>query len=50
MNLFSLLDQTATRYPEHGAVFHGLEQVLTWRELRSRIEPVCRHPAAMWGR
>ena len=36
MNLFSLLDQTATRYPEHGAVFHGLEQVLTWRELRSR--------------
>ncbi|MDL2337199.1 MAG: class I adenylate-forming enzyme family protein, partial [Pseudomonadota bacterium] len=36
MNLFSLLDQTATRYPEHGAVFHGLEQVLTWRQLRSR--------------
>ncbi|MDO9316259.1 MAG: AMP-binding protein [Burkholderiaceae bacterium] len=36
MNLFSLLDQTATRYPDHGAVFHGLEQVLTWRELRSR--------------
>ncbi|MFM9915815.1 MAG: AMP-binding protein [Rhizobacter sp.] len=36
MNLFSLLDQTATRYPDHGAVFHGLEQVLTWSELRSR--------------
>ncbi len=36
MNLFSLLDQSATRYPEHGAVFHGLEQVSNWRELRSR--------------
>ena len=36
MNLFSLLDQTALRYPDHGAVFHGLQQVLTWRELRSR--------------
>ena len=36
MNLFSLLDQTAIRYPELGAVFHGTEQVLTWRELRSR--------------
>jgi acyl-CoA synthetase (AMP-forming)/AMP-acid ligase II len=36
MNLFSLLDQTATRYPDHGAVFHGTERVLSWRELRAR--------------
>ena len=36
MNLFSLLDQTATHYPDHGAMFHGIEQVLTWRQLRSR--------------
>ena len=36
MNLFSLLDQSATRYPEHGAVFDGLEQVSNWRELRAR--------------
>ena len=36
MNLFSLLDQTALRYPDQGAVFRGLEQVLTWRELRAR--------------
>ena len=36
MNLFSLLDQTAQRYPDHGAVFQGLQQVLTWRELRTR--------------
>ncbi|HOX68780.1 MAG TPA: AMP-binding protein [Burkholderiaceae bacterium] len=36
MNLFSLLDQTATRYPDLGAVFHGIDQVLTWSELRSR--------------
>lgn len=36
MNLFSLLDQTALRYPDHGAVFRGLEQVHTWRALRAR--------------
>ncbi len=36
MNLFSLLDQTALRFPDHGAVFQGLQQVLTWRELRTR--------------
>lgn len=36
MNLFSLLDQTALRYPDRGAVFRGLEQVHTWRELRAR--------------
>ena len=36
MNLFSLLDQTALRYPDRGAVFRGLEQVQSWRDLRTR--------------
>lgn len=36
MNLFSLLDQTALRYPEQGAVFQGLQQVFTWRGLHTR--------------
>ncbi len=36
MNLFSLLDQTALRYPDQGAVFRGLEQVLNWQQLRAR--------------
>lgn len=36
MSLFSLLDQTATRFPNHGAVFQGQEQVLSWRELKDR--------------
>ena len=36
MSLFSLLDHTATRFPDHGAVFRGLEQVLSWRELKAR--------------
>ena len=36
MNLFSLLDQTALRYPDQGAVYQGVGQRLTWRELRSR--------------
>ena len=36
MNLFSLLDQTALRYPDEGAVYQGVGQRLTWRELRAR--------------
>ncbi len=36
MSLFSLLDHTATRFPDHGAVYQGLERVLTWRELKAR--------------
>jgi acyl-CoA synthetase (AMP-forming)/AMP-acid ligase II len=36
MSLFSLLDHTATRFPDHGAVFQGVEQVLSWRELKAR--------------
>ena len=36
MNLFSLLDQAATRFPERGAVFRGTEPVHSFAELRSR--------------
>src|ERR1700693_4058255 len=36
MNLFSLLDQVARRFPDHGAVYTGTEQVSTYAELRSR--------------
>ena len=36
MNLFSLLDQAARRFPDHGAVHLGTEQVLTYAELRTR--------------
>ena len=37
MNLYSLLDQAATRFPERGAVFSGELQVLSFGELRSRV-------------
>ncbi len=36
MNLFSLLDRSAARYPNHGAVFRGTEQLLDWAELHAR--------------
>jgi acyl-CoA synthetase (AMP-forming)/AMP-acid ligase II len=36
MNLFSLLDQAAHRFPDHGAVYTGTERVSTYAELRSR--------------
>ena len=36
MNLFSLLDQTAARLPDRGAVFRGTVPVCTFAELRSR--------------
>ncbi len=36
MNLFSLLDQAATRFPNDGAVFRGTDQVHSFAELRSR--------------
>jgi long-chain acyl-CoA synthetase len=36
MNLFSLLDQAALRFPHHGAVFSGERQILTYAELRER--------------
>ncbi|MDG4665729.1 long-chain fatty acid--CoA ligase [Mycobacterium sp. 236(2023)] len=36
MNLFSLLDQTAARHGDRGAVYHGERQVHTWSSLRER--------------
>ncbi|HEX2284338.1 MAG TPA: AMP-binding protein [Mycobacterium sp.] len=36
MNLFALLDQTASRFPDRGAVYRGERQLHTWRELRAR--------------
>src|SRR5690349_9577946 len=36
MNLFSLLEQSAIRFPRHGAVFAGTEQVLDYDTLRAR--------------
>ena len=37
MNLFALLDQTASRHGDRGAVYHGERQVHTWSELRERV-------------
>ncbi|MBV8929293.1 MAG: AMP-binding protein, partial [Mycobacteriaceae bacterium] len=36
MNLFALLDQAATRFPDRGAVYHGRQRICTWTELRDR--------------
>jgi acyl-CoA synthetase (AMP-forming)/AMP-acid ligase II len=36
MNLFTLLDQAATRFPQRGAIYVGHEPVVTYTELRSR--------------
>ncbi|MDR5651202.1 AMP-binding protein [Ruixingdingia sedimenti] len=36
MNLFHLLDQAATRFPDHGAVYLGADRVATYAELRLR--------------
>jgi fatty-acyl-CoA synthase len=36
MNLFALLDQAASRFPDRGAVYSGRRQLLTWAQLRDR--------------
>jgi acyl-CoA synthetase (AMP-forming)/AMP-acid ligase II len=36
VNLFALLDQSAQRFPDRDAVFHGERLVCSWRELRDR--------------
>ncbi|MBV9320293.1 MAG: acyl--CoA ligase, partial [Mycobacterium sp.] len=36
VNLFALLDQTALRLPDRGAVYHGEDRFCTWRALRER--------------
>ncbi len=37
MNLFTLLDQAASRFPDRGAVYNGDRRVSTWIELRDRV-------------
>jgi acyl-CoA synthetase (AMP-forming)/AMP-acid ligase II len=37
MNLFTLLDQAASRFPDRGAVYNGDRRVCTWIELRDRV-------------
>lgn len=36
VNLFSLLDQAASRFGDRGAVYHGERQHQTWTQLRAR--------------
>jgi acyl-CoA synthetase (AMP-forming)/AMP-acid ligase II len=36
MNIYSLLEQTARRFPDHGAVYTGTERMWTWSQLRLR--------------
>jgi len=36
LNLFTILDQTAARFPDRGALYQGPRRVCTWKELRER--------------
>jgi len=36
LNLFTVLDQAASRFPDHGALYHGKRRLCTWLELRDR--------------
>lgn len=36
VNLFAVLEQTARRFPDRGAVYHGARRCCTWRELHDR--------------
>jgi fatty-acyl-CoA synthase len=36
LNLFTVLDQAAARFPDRGALYHGEERLCTWLELRDR--------------
>ncbi len=36
VNLFTILDQAAARFPERGALYRGERRLCTWRELRER--------------
>jgi acyl-CoA synthetase (AMP-forming)/AMP-acid ligase II len=36
LNLFTVLDQAASRFPDHGALYHGKRRLCTWLELRER--------------
>ena len=43
MNLFTLLDRAATRWPDKGAVFVGERKIWSFAELRSRALKVARY-------
>ena len=36
MNLFTVLDQAAARFPDRGALYYGDRRLCTWQELRER--------------
>ena len=36
LNLFTILDQAAARFPERGALYRGERRLCTWLELRER--------------
>jgi fatty-acyl-CoA synthase len=36
LNLFAVLDQAASRFPDRGALYHGERRLCTWLELRER--------------
>jgi fatty-acyl-CoA synthase len=36
VNLFTVLDQAAARFPDRGALYHGERRLCTWSELRER--------------
>jgi fatty-acyl-CoA synthase len=36
LNLFTVLDQAAARFPDRGALYHGERRLCTWLELRER--------------
>jgi len=36
VNLFTVLDQAAARFPDRGALYHGERRLCTWLELRER--------------
>src|SRR5262249_3648189 len=36
LNLFTVLDQAAARFPNRGALYHGRRRLCTWLELRER--------------
>jgi fatty-acyl-CoA synthase len=37
MNLFAMLEQAASRFPDRGALYRGEQLVCTWIELRDRV-------------
>jgi fatty-acyl-CoA synthase len=49
VNLFTMLDQTAARFPDRGALYHGERRVCTWLELRDRALRVASTIRARYG-